>query len=149
MKNVEARPSPIHGMGLFAMRSFSHGERIVQYTGNIVRTPPNPDANGLIFAMELDSDRWMDGCDTHNIARHANHSCEPNAESHLEGDSVYLIARRDIQVGEEITFDYGYNLSDALSHPCQCGAKGCLGRIVATPLRTAFLRHFRIGRARD
>jgi SET domain-containing protein len=149
MNNVEPRPSAIHGIGLFAIRDFTKGEYVARYCGVIVHTPPQPDANGLVHAMELDSGRWIDGRGKENIARHANHSCEPNTESVPEGDVIELLALRDIHAGEEITFDYGYNLCDALSHPCRCGAKGCPGRIVATPLRTGIWKHFRIGRARD
>jgi SET domain-containing protein len=149
MNNVEPRTSAIHGIGLFATRDFTKGESLVQYTGVIVYTPPQPDENGLIHAMELNPGRWIDGRGKENVARHANHSCEPNAESQPDGDVIQIVALRDIKRGEEITFDYGYNLCDALSHPCRCGAKGCLGRIVATPLRTALWKHLRIGRARD
>ena len=78
MNKVEARTSPIHGIGLFATRDFAKGERVVQYTGLIVYTPPQPDKNGLVHAMELNPGRWIDGSGQENIARHANHSCEPN-----------------------------------------------------------------------
>jgi SET domain-containing protein len=41
------------------------------------------------------------------------------------------VARRGIQAGEEITFNYGYDLEDYREHPCRCGATGCAGYIVA------------------
>jgi SET domain-containing protein len=41
------------------------------------------------------------------------------------------VARRYIRAGEEITFNYGYDLEDYREHPCRCGADGCAGYIVA------------------
>ena len=40
-------------------------------------------------------------------------------------------ALRDIQPGEEITFNYGYDLEAYEEHPCHCGAAECVGFIVA------------------
>ena len=38
---------------------------------------------------------------------------------------------RDIRAGEEITFNYNYDLQDYREHPCRCGAANCAGYIVA------------------
>lgn len=149
MSDVVARPSPIHGTGLFACRHFAAGERIATYAGPIVDRPPGPDATGLVHAMELSAGRWIDGSGEGNLARHANHSCDPNAEAVPDGDVVDLRARRDLAAGEEVTFDYGFGLADALAHPCRCGAAGCPGRIVAEPLRPALRRHLRPRQSRD
>ena len=42
-----------------------------------------------------------------------------------------MVARRDVGIGEELTFNYGYDLQDFREHPCRCGATGCVGFIVA------------------
>ena len=146
MSDVVARASSIHGTGLFTCRRFAAGERIASYTGPVVDQAPAPDANGLIHAMELAPGRWIDAG---NVARHANHSCDPSAEAVANGDIVELRARRDLAAGEEVTFDYGYGLAEALAHPCRCGARGCTGRIVAEPLRAAVRRHLRPRQSRD
>lgn len=149
MSEVEARPSPIHGLGLFALRPFDPGERLATYAGPIVDRHPGPDAQGMTHAMELEPGCWIDGRDADNLARHANHSCDPNAEAIRKGDVVHLIARRRVAAGEEITFDYGYGLPDALDQPCRCGAGGCPGRIIAGPLRASLRRHLRRRQSRD
>jgi hypothetical protein len=62
--------------------------------------------------------------------RHVNHNCDPNAYAQEEGDGsqvVYVVARRAIESGQEITFDYNVNLSGGSSWPCRCGAARCLG----------------------
>jgi len=35
------------------------------------------------------------------------------------------VARRGIRAGEEITFNYGYDLEDYREHPCRCGSANC------------------------
>lgn len=149
MSDVVARPSRIHGTGLFTCRPFVTGELIARYTGPVVDQPPGPDKDGLVHAMELAPGRWIDGGHAGNVARHANHSCDPSAEAVANGEVVELRARRDLASGEEVTFDYGYGLADALAHPCRCGAPGCPGRIVAEPLRAAARRHLRPRQSRD
>jgi SET domain-containing protein len=41
------------------------------------------------------------------------------------------VALRDIAIGEEVTFNYGYDLEDYKEHPCGCGTRKCVGFIVA------------------
>jgi SET domain-containing protein len=41
------------------------------------------------------------------------------------------MANREIEPGEEITFNYGFDLADYREYPCRCGAVGCVGYIVA------------------
>lgn len=56
-----------------------------------------------------------------------NHSCEPNAG--LSGQ-ISLIAMRDIEAGEEITFDYAMcDNSDYDEFDCACGSLNCRGRV--------------------
>jgi len=55
-----------------------------------------------------------------------NHSCEPSAW--IRGLSV--VALRDIEAGEGVTFDY--NATEfAMAEPfdCHCGTAGCVGRV--------------------
>ena len=146
------RPSPIAGLGLFATRDVAAGERIAPYAGKELSAPPEAAGpGGQVFALEISPGRWLDGASADNPARHANHSCEPNAE--LIWDPVenkaWLTAARDIPAGEEITFDYGFSLAESLTQPCACGAPTCAGRIIAAPLRPALRRHLRFSRPRD
>jgi hypothetical protein len=39
--DVESRPSPIAGLGLFAKREFTDGERISPYSGATSSEPPS------------------------------------------------------------------------------------------------------------
>ena len=42
---------------------------------------------------------------------------------------------KNIQKGEELTYDYGYDMDSFEDHPCRCGAKNCIGYIVRSNLR--------------
>jgi len=72
-----------------------------------------------------------DGAVGWNPARFINHSCSPNCDAELIEGQIWIIARRAIPSGEEITFNYSYDLDDYLEHPCQCGSPDCVGYIVA------------------
>ena len=150
--DVVSRPSPIAGLGLFAARDFTAGERISPYTGTTTsQAPTGAPAHGKIYHLEVTPGRWLDGSSDDNPARHANHACHPNAELiwDEQESTAWLTASQPIAAGAEITFDYGFSLADSLFHPCACGASDCIGRIIASPLRPALRRHLRFSRPRD
>jgi SET domain-containing protein len=45
------------------------------------------------------------------------------------------MALRDIQAGEELRYDYGYELVGYEKRPCTCGAKQCCGYMVDAEFR--------------
>lgn len=56
-----------------------------------------------------------------------NHSCDPNCG--IQGQ-ISLVAMRDIQKGEEITFDYSMSDSSAFDEfDCACGTDKCRKRV--------------------
>jgi uncharacterized protein len=66
-------------------------------------------------------------------SEHFNHSCAPNAA--MRGQ-IALAARRGIEAGEEVCFDYA--MSDGLAYDefdCDCGAPACRGRVTAEDWR--------------
>lgn len=130
MTNVEVKPSPIEGMGVFAARPFRAGQRIRRV--NIVReitdgAPIREDAGERIEHCGYpDGKVVLWGFPD----RHVNHRCDPNAYGLYDGSDIYVVARRDIAAGEEITFDYNVNTSGGSSWPCNCGAERCRGESV-------------------
>ena len=58
----------------------------------------------------------------------------PNTEARCREGRIWIEAIRDIRAGEEITFNYGYDLEDYREHPCHCGAERCVGYMVAEEL---------------
>jgi uncharacterized protein len=130
---VRFKTSPIHGTGGFARRDIPSGTSVIEYVGekiskaeSLLRCEAN---NEYIFA--LDDEHDLDGRVNWNPARFINHSCAPNGDAELDLGRIWIVARRDIAAGEEITFNYGYDLEDYREYPCRCGAAGCVGYIVA------------------
>jgi SET domain-containing protein len=127
------RQSAIHGIGGFAAKDIQNGERVIDYVGERIdrweslrRCEGN---NEYIFA--LSEEDHMDGNVEWNAARLINHSCEPNCEAVMEEGKIWIVARRRIAAGEEITFNYGFDLEDYREYPCRCGSVSCVGYIVA------------------
>jgi len=139
----EVRESPIHGRGVFASSKIKKGTRIIQYVGERIDKEES-NRRGLalfeesqktggasVYIFDLNDEWDLDGNTEDNDARLINHSCEPNAEMINEDDELWLYAIRTIKPGQEITFDYGYDLEHFLDHPCRCGTDSCVGYIVS------------------
>lgn len=76
--------------------------------------------------------------------RHLNHSCDPNAFLRTVGDEVRVIARRTIDVDEEVTIDYLINTHGGSSWTCRCGSDRCRGQLETSffDLPTRFQREY-------
>ena len=126
-------PSSIHGFGLFAEKDISEGKIILEYCGERISKAESIQrcSEGNQFIFYLDEQFDLDGNVDWNPARFLNHSCSPNcAVERVEGCLV-VMAERTIAAGEELTFNYGYDLTDYREHRCNCGAEGCVGYILA------------------
>lgn len=113
------------GLGLFATEPIAKGTRIVEYVGRIVPTKKADDINSkYLFTV---NSRWtIDGAPRRNVARYANHSCRPNAESDIVRGRVFIDAKKNISPGEEITYDYGKEYFDGIIKPMGCRCVKCL-----------------------
>lgn len=157
-RSWEVRPSGIHARGLFASRPIRAGERIIEYVGErITKAESNRRGlarmekarrrgGGMVYIFELNKRYDLDGNKPWNPARLANHSCDPNCEVENQRGHLWMVARREIEAGEELTYDYGYDLQHFLEHPCRCGSPRCVGYIVRTDARMKLKRL--LGRAR-
>lgn len=127
------RSSPIHGTGAFARTRIAKDTRVIEYVGeriskaeSLKRCEAN---NPYIFTLTDTED--LDGDVEWNPARFINHSCSPNCDAELDQERIWIVARRDIEAGEELSFNYGYDLSEYKDYPCQCGSPECVGYMVA------------------
>ena len=72
-----------------------------------------------------------------------NHSCDPNAG--VNGQ-IFLVAVRDINKGEEITFDYAMTISESVGSnivfemDCNCGYENCRKKITENDWKLPELR---------
>ncbi len=139
----EVRGSEIHGRGVYATRDIPAEEKIIEYVGELIdkdesgqrgidqaeRAELHGDAAVYIFTVSKKYD--IDGNFPWNTARLINHSCEPNCEAWQTGKKIFIHSLRDIAKGEELTFDYGFDIECYEDHPCLCGRAGCVGYIVS------------------
>jgi SET domain-containing protein len=130
---MESRASGIHGTGSFATRDLTAGTLIIEYVGERVTRAESLRRCELNnpYIFRLDEGHDLDGDVECNPARFINHSCDPNCDAELIDGRIWIIARRAITAGEELTFNYGYDLQDYQDYPCACGASQCVGFIVA------------------
>jgi SET domain-containing protein len=134
---VSIAPSSIHGTGAFAEQFIPSGQKVLQYIGEKISKRESvrrcSENNEYIFFLNEEFD--LDGNVPENQARFLNHSCSPNCVAELMDGEIWILARRDIHSGEELTFDYGYDLEFFREHPCHCGAPNCCGYVLAESLR--------------
>ena len=91
------KPSPIHGFGLFARVRIEAQQYIGTYQGPEVRR----DGTYVLWVYSTEGGAPV-GRSGRNLLRWLNHQEDGNAEF----DGFDLYARRRIEPGEEITFDY-------------------------------------------
>jgi SET domain-containing protein len=125
--------SSIHGTGAFATRFISNGTRLLEYQGEKIdkRESLRRCEHNNPYIFSLDDEHDLDGNVESNPARFINHSCAPNCIAEFTGGRIWITARRDIQAGEEITFNYSFDLEDYKDYPCRCGSPECVGFMVA------------------
>ena len=104
-----------------------------------VASADSPVAVGLKNAVaDFSQEGWpvgnaVDG----NEARFINHSCEPNCDAVIDDGRIWIETITDVVPGEELAYDYAYVLEERHTpaakrrFPCQCGAGGCRGTILA------------------
>lgn len=137
LARIEVRDSTIAGRGVFALTSIPQGDPVAQYMGKLV-----DDAEaarrleaGNVYIFMMEAGGYLDGDIGNNPAKYINHSCEPNCLSRHIDNELWVFAKRLIQPGEELSYDYGYRFTEAGLPPCHCGAPHCFRFILAENLR--------------
>jgi len=130
---VVFKPSQIHGLGGFAKTDLLAGVCVLEYEGEKIDKQESARRCELdnVFIFALNDQLDLDGDFPWNPARYFNHSCSPNCEAQFEADRIWVVAKRDIQAGEELTFNYGFDLESYRDYPCHCGSENCIGFMVA------------------
>lgn len=106
----------VHGKGVFATARFHKGEELFTLSGPIVDKPTRT-------SIQIGKNKHVED----DIGIYINHNCFPNAKVNRKSQS--LVSLRDIEIGEEITFDYNKN-EDVIAAPfyCHCCNKQILGK---------------------
>jgi SET domain-containing protein len=140
----EIRASPMQGQGAFALRRIPAGTRLIEYVGERLspaeseaRYPEVAGERHHTFLFAIDDEIVIDAAVGGNEARFINHSCDPNCDAVIEDGRIWIETIRDIAAGEELAYDYAYELEERHSpaakrrYPCRCGAASCRGTILA------------------
>ena len=140
---MEARNSPIHGTGVYAVKPIKKGTRIIEYLGERIshgeadaRYETKGEDDGHTFLFIASNRTVIDAGVNGNDARFINHHCNPNCETVIENSRVFIDAIRDIKPGEELGYDYQLTWestddpAELALYECRCGAKKCRGTML-------------------
>ncbi len=143
-KYIDVRESEIHGTGVFAKTRVPKGKKVIEYIGEkitkkeserrsiaLIEKNQGSETDGAVYIFEVNKRHDIDGNIPENTARFINHSCDPNCEPDVIKNRVWLISKRKIKEGEELSYNYGFDLNGYEDHECRCGAKKCVGYITA------------------
>ncbi len=132
------------GLGLFATRPIKKKARIAEYKGPILdqKTAERAETRGNRYLFEVSKHRTIDGTPRSNLARYANHSCNPNSEPVTWRGRIFIRALRAIKPGEEIVYDYGIDYLRNVIGRSNCRCSRCRRRRAkrARELRAAKIR---------
>jgi SET domain-containing protein len=124
--------SRLHGYGVFAAEPIRKNRRIIDYAGELVLNRDCEEREqrylqeGCIWVFRVNR-RWSrDAAVGGNIARFINHSCTPNCWWEVVDTTIWIRAARNIDAGEELTYDY-CTIGDK-TIPCRC-RPGCPNRL--------------------
>jgi len=134
------------GWGVQAAERIEKGTFVVEYAGEVIneaemsRRMAESRAQGHhhFYMMEMGGGLVIDAMYKGNIARLLNSSCAPNCETQKWHDAatgevrVGIFALRDIDLGEELCYDYNFEHiidNSGAKYSCQCGAPNCRGSI--------------------
>jgi SET domain-containing protein len=116
LPRMEIRKSKYGGFGLFAAEAIEGGSRIIDYIGEKLdmreakRRERFYDSIGYQPLFDVGPDLTIDGLVGGNESRFINHSARrANVEAAIERGKVWFYANRDIDAGEELLLDYGFD----------------------------------------
>ena len=126
---AQMRVTPGKGSGSFAVSKISKGEIVASFGGNVINQSQLTyySADRVSRSLQLNGDTYLLSGNVPEPGDMINHSCEPNCG--ISGTSS-VQAIRDIEIDEELTFDYA--MSDSSQYDefiCACGKEKCREKV--------------------
>jgi len=117
----------VTGLGLFATKRIKRGVYIATYRGRRITSEESDrrEARGARYMFALNNQWVIDGSPRWNVARYINHSCRPNAKPVGRRGGIVIVALRQIEPGEEITYNYGREYLKSLLADGRCRCAAC------------------------
>ncbi len=122
------------GLGLYAQEPIKKGTCIIEYTGRVLSKEEEETITSQ-YLFEVSKTVTIDGKDRANTARYINHSHRPNCEIEIYKGHVYVMAKRGITVGEELSYDYGKEFYNEYIKPKGCKCVKCRPELHLAPVK--------------
>ena len=142
---IEVFKTEWKGFGIRALAPLPRDTFLMEYVGEVLdnkqfrkraRQYAREEVQHFYF-MALSKEFYVDATSRGNISRFINHSCNPNSETQkwtVNGElRVGFFTTREVQPGEELTFDYKYERYGNIAQKCYCGASNCRGWLGGEP----------------
>ena len=115
------------GLGLYAGEDIPKGKCIIEYVGRVISKEEETTSRSK-YLFEVNKNKTLDGKPRINKAGYINHSCRPNAEIEIRNARVFIMSRRKIKAGEELSYDYGEEYFNEHIKPFGCRCDKCRER---------------------
>lgn len=112
------------GNGLFAVEAIPKGACVIEYIGRAVSKMEQKKDEGKYLFWVSDT-QMINGNIPQNTARYINHSCAPNCVVEGPDGHIFIMSKRAIKPGEELTYDYGDEYFDKHIRPKGCKCAKC------------------------
>ncbi len=119
------------GLGLYTLSPIKKGACIIEYKGKVLTKEEDDNSNSLYLFL-VSKKKTIDGAARTNTARYINHSCRPNCEIMINKERVWVMAKRAIKAGEELSYDYDTDYFNDYIKPKGCKCLKC-SRLVLSP----------------
>ena len=138
---AQMHQTPGKGSGSFAIEKITKGEVVASFGGFVVGQKELKDysTDRVARSLQLDEANYLLSGPLPEPGDMINHSCEPNCGAF--GTSS-VMAMTDIEISEELTFDYAMTDSSQYDEfKCNCGKENCRGKITGKDWQDPILQN--------
>lgn len=125
--NIEVCDTNHYGLALFAVASIGKDEVIVEFDGETYEAqrasllPNDPPDYLQDHVIQIGPTTYRASV---GVGCYLSHSCDPNCGVKNKNQ---IVAMRDIEEGEELSFDYAMSENSDWTMKCECGSPLCRG----------------------